>query len=85
MYNCVCDTGNFTITTKRDGRDIYQGKKIIVFGFSIEEVEEVINFNTGRDLKRFTDKSVIWKSLQLKCPMLTGDRKMREVAEKMGL
>lgn len=62
-----------------------RAKKLTVFGFSIEEVEEVINFNTGRDLKRFTDKSVIWKSLQLKCPMLTGDRKMREVAEKMGL
>jgi predicted nucleic acid-binding protein len=62
-----------------------RAKKLIVFGFSIEEVEEVINFNTGRDLKRFTDKSVIWKSLQLKCPMLTSDRKMREVAEKMGL
>ncbi len=62
-----------------------RAKKLIVFGFSIEEVEEVINFNTGKDLKRFTDKSVIWKSLQLKCPMLTGDRKMREVAEKMGL
>lgn len=62
-----------------------RAKKLVIFGFSIEEVEEVINFNTGRDLKRFTDKSVIWKSLQLKCPMLTGDRKMREVAEKMGL
>lgn len=62
-----------------------RAKKLTVFGFSAEEVEEVQNFNTGRDLRRFTDKSVIWKSLQLNCPMLTGDQKMREVAEKMSI
>jgi predicted nucleic acid-binding protein len=62
-----------------------RAKKLTVYEFSEEEVEEVTNFNAGRNLKRFTDRSVIWKSLQLKCPMLTGDKKMREVAEKMSL
>jgi len=62
-----------------------RAKKLTVFEFSEDDVEEVTGFNTGKDLKRFTDKSVIWKSLQLQCPMLTGDKKMREVAEKIGL
>ena len=60
-------------------------KHLTVFAFSSEEIEAVENFDTERSFKRFTDKSVIWKSLQMKCPMLTGDRKMREVAEKMGI
>ena len=62
-----------------------RAKKLTVFGFSEEEVEEITNLNTGRNLKRFTDKSLIWKSLHLNCPILTGDKKMREVGEKMGL
>jgi predicted nucleic acid-binding protein len=62
-----------------------RAKKLTVFEFSGEEIEDVTNFNSGLDLKRFTDKSVIWKSLQLKCPLLTGDKKMREVAEKLGI
>jgi len=62
-----------------------RAKKLIVYDFSAEEIEEVQNFNTGRDLKRFTDKTVIWKSLQLNCPMLTVDQRMREVAEKMNI
>jgi predicted nucleic acid-binding protein len=62
-----------------------RAKKLIVFNFSAEEIEEVQKFNTGRDLKRFTDKTVIWKSLKLNCPMLTGDQRMREVAEKMNI
>ena len=50
-----------------------RAKKLIVYNFSEEEIESIQNFDTGRDLKRFTDKTVIWKSLQLNCPMLTGD------------
>ena len=62
-----------------------RAKKLIVYNFSEEEIEAILNFDTGRDLKRFTDKTVIWKSLQLSCPMLTGDQRMREVAEKMNI
>ena len=62
-----------------------RAKKMIVYDFSAEDIEEVQNFNTGRDLKRFTDKTVIWKALQLNCPMLTGDQRMREVAEKLNI
>jgi predicted nucleic acid-binding protein len=62
-----------------------RSKQLTVFEFSGEDIEDIINFETCRDFKRFTDKSVIWKSLEMKCPMLTGDKKMREVAEKLGL
>ena len=62
-----------------------RAKKLIVYDFTEEEIEEVQNFYSERSLKRFTDKSVIWKSLQLNCPMLTGDQKMKEVAEKMNI
>jgi predicted nucleic acid-binding protein len=62
-----------------------RAKRLIVYSFTEEEIEAVRNFNTERDLKRFTDKSVIWKSLQLNCPMLTGDQRMREVAEKLNI
>jgi predicted nucleic acid-binding protein len=62
-----------------------RAKKLIVYEFSGDEIDEVRRFEAGRDLKRFTDKSVIWKSLQLNCPLLTGDKKMREIAEEMGL
>ena len=62
-----------------------RAKKLIVYNFSEKEIEAVQNFDTERNLKRFTDKTVIWKSLQLNCPMLTGDQRMREVAEKMNI
>ncbi|MBN2524435.1 MAG: hypothetical protein JXB24_14270 [Bacteroidales bacterium] len=61
-----------------------RSKQLTVFGFSAEDVESIANFDIGQELKRFTDKSVIWKSLELKYPMLTGDKKMKEVAEKLG-
>ncbi len=32
-----------------------------------------------------TDKSIIWKSWQLKCLILTGDKRIKEVAEYMSL
>ena len=62
-----------------------RAKRLTVFEFTGEEIEDVVNFDTGRKLKRFTDKSIIWKSIQLNCPMLTGDSRMREVAENMGI
>jgi predicted nucleic acid-binding protein len=62
-----------------------RAKKLTVFEFTGEEIDEIENSSTVTDLKRFTDKSIIWKSLQFNCTMLTGDKKMRVIAEKMGL
>lgn len=52
-----------------------RAKKLTVYDFSPEEIDDVQNFESTKSLKRFTDKSVIWKSLQIQCPMLTGDKK----------
>jgi len=38
-----------------------RSKQLTVFGFSGEDVEGISNLDTVRELKRFTDKSVIWK------------------------
>lgn len=62
-----------------------RAKKLTVIEFTGEDVEEVVNFDNVKGLKRFTDKSVIWKSVQLNCPMLTGDKKMKEIAENIGI
>ena len=62
-----------------------RANKLTVIEFTGEEIEEVMNFEIANCLKRFTDKSVIWKSAQLNCPMLTGDKKMREIAVKIGI
>jgi len=62
-----------------------RAKKLTVFEFTGEDIEEVVNFDIVNGLKRFTDKSVIWKSVKLNCPMLTGDKKMREIAENIGI
>ncbi len=62
-----------------------RAKKLTVFDFSGDDIEEVLNFNACHALKRLTDKSVLWKCHQLGCPMLTGDRKMKETAEEIGI
>lgn len=86
----ICTT-EFVINEVRPSgqRDMLEyfirAKKLNVYELSGDEVEEVEQFDTGIDLKRFTDKSVIWKSLQLKCPILTGDKKMKDVASRLGL
>jgi predicted nucleic acid-binding protein len=62
-----------------------RAKKLTVYDFSAEEIDDVLNFENIKGLNRFTDKSVIWKSLQIQCPMLTGDKKMRDIAESLGI
>ena len=44
-----------------------------------------MNFNTSKSFKGITDKSVLWKSLTLNCPLLTGDKKLRKEAEELGI
>jgi predicted nucleic acid-binding protein len=46
---------------------------------------EIYSFKTEKNFKGITDKSVLWKSLQLKCPLLTGDKKLRIEAENQGV
>jgi predicted nucleic acid-binding protein len=40
---------------------------------------------TKRNLRRITDKSVLWKALNIQCLLLTGDKNLRKEAEENGL
>ena len=62
-----------------------RSKQLTVFSFSSDEINEVVNLKTRRMLRRIADKSVLWKALQLKCKLLTGDRSLRNEAEENGL
>lgn len=63
---------------------IHSGK-LTVFVLSIVEIEEVNNFQTTRFFRTLTDKTVLWKAKQLKCPLLTGDAKLRNEAKDQGV
>lgn len=62
-----------------------RAKKLIVFNLTEDEVEYVKNFKTNRVFKGITDKTVLWKSLDLKCPLLSGDKKLKREAEEWGV
>ena len=60
-----------------------RGKKLTIFKLTTTEVKEIHNFPTLRLFKGITDKTVLWKAHQLKCPLLTGDKKLRKEAEDL--
>ena len=66
-------------------QNFIRSKQLMVFSFSSEEIDEVVNLKTKRMLRRIADKSVLWKALQLKCKLLTGDKSLRNEAEENGL
>jgi rRNA-processing protein FCF1 len=66
-------------------KSFIRSKQLTVFNFSSDEMEEVVNLKTKRTLRRIADKSVLWKALQLKCLLLTGDKSLRNEAEENGL
>ena len=58
-----------------------RAKKLIVFKLTAKEIDEIQAFKTRRFFKGITDKTVLWKSYQLNCLLLTGDKKLRSEAE----
>ncbi|PGH38297.1 MAG: hypothetical protein CRN43_16040 [Candidatus Nephrothrix sp. EaCA] len=50
-----------------------------------EEEEQVINFKLKRNLKSIPDRTMLWKAIQLKCPLLTCDDKLRKEAIDNGI
>ncbi len=66
-------------------QNFIRSKQLTVFNFSADEIDEVVNLKTKRTLRRIADKSVLWKALQLKCKLLTGDKSLRSEAEENGL
>ena len=71
---------------QREAIEVFiRAKEINVIDFSAEEIDKIYDFKTEKNFKGITDKSVLWKSLQLGCPLLTGDRKLRIEAESQGV
>jgi rRNA-processing protein FCF1 len=71
---------------QREAIEVFiRAKEINVIDFSAEEIGEIYGFNTEKNFKGITDKSVLWKSVQIGCPLLTGDRKLRKEAETQGV
>jgi len=62
-----------------------KSKKLTVYSMTAAELEQVLNLKTHRNLRRIADKSVLWKALQLKCKLLTGDKNLRNEAIEQGL
>lgn len=60
-------------------------QKLIVLDLLPEEEEQVINFKVKRNLKSIPDKTMLWKAIQLKCPLLTCDDKLRREAIDNGI
>lgn len=66
-------------------QNFIRSKQLMVFKLSADELSEVLQLKTKRNLRRITDKSVLWKALQLECRLLTGDKNLRNEAEEQGL
>lgn len=62
-----------------------RAKELKIIEFTSDEIGEIEGLKTRKSFKGITDKSVLWKSLQLDCPLLTGDRKLRSEAENQGV
>ena len=62
-----------------------QAKKLIVFSLSADELEALDKMVTKRNLRRIADRSVLWKAIELKCKLLSGDGNLRKEAEENGL
>ena len=48
---------------------------------AIENSRQIEKIN----LKLFSDKALLWKALQLKCPVIIGDKILREKARKINI
>lgn len=59
--------------------------RLTVLELSGEEIAQIVQFPTQRNLKRITDKSVLFKALELHCCLLTGDGPLRQEAEAQGI
>ena len=86
----ICTTdfvkGEILESEQRDEIEIFiRSHQLTVFELSEKEIEEIENFKTKRFFKTLIDKTVLWKAKQLKCPLLTGDAKLRSEAIEQGV
>lgn len=60
-------------------------QKLTVLDLLPEEEEQILNLKLKRSLKSIPDKTMLWKAMQLKCPLLTCDDKLRKEAMDNGI
>ncbi len=60
-------------------------QKLTVLDLLPEEEALIVNFKLKRHLKSMPDKTMLWKALQLNCPLLTCDDKLRKEAIDHGI
>lgn len=86
----ICTTdfvkGEILESEQREQIEMFiRSHQLIVFELGEQEIEEIENFKTKRFFKTLIDKTVLWKAKQLKCPLLTGDAKLRSEAIEQGV
>lgn len=66
--------------------EVYKrSQKLNVIVLTDEEQDAVNEFKTKRNLKSLPDKTMLWKSIQLNCALLTCDRKLKLEAKEHGI
>lgn len=66
--------------------EVYKrSQKLNVIMLTDEEQDAVNQFTTKRSLKSLPDKTMLWKSIQLNCALLTCDRKLKLEAKEHGI
>ena len=66
--------------------EVYKrSQKLNVIMLTDEEQDAVNRFATKRNLKSLPDKTMLWKSIQLNCALLTCDRKLKLEAKEHGV
>lgn len=66
--------------------EVYKrSQKLNVIMLTDEEQDAVNQFATKRNLKSLPDKTMLWKSIQLNCSLLTCDRKLKLEAKEHGV
>lgn len=66
--------------------EVYKrSQKLNVIMLTDEEQDAVNQFITKRNLKSLPDKTMLWKSIQLNCALLTCDRKLKLEAKEHGV
>ncbi|MVO08009.1 hypothetical protein GOQ30_02365 [Flavobacterium sp. TP390] len=66
--------------------EVYKrSQKLNVIMLTDEEQDAVNQFTTKSSLKSLPDKTMLWKSIQLNCALLTCDRKLKLEAKEHGI
>ncbi|MGV1012943.1 MAG: hypothetical protein ACOYBS_10885 [Flavobacterium sp.] len=74
------------VTNQINEFEVYKrSQKLKIISISESEQEEISQFITRRSLKSLPDKTMLWKSIQLKCSMLTCDKKLKLEAIEHGI